>query len=186
MFFIWFVALFELISLVSPIVASSEGSLFSCSGYGAEVDFYHDYRDPPCPSIFHMDGKHCQATDPIEPLGTHDLEKTALKIGGFCDSYCQLKTTYTYGTEQPIDTQPLCRGPVRCDLAADERVGYSWRAKHLIGPEGWKYEVVDIAVCSKPTTLLFADYLQITEGYTPVSGDSLTSNGREVVLSQGE
>jgi hypothetical protein len=134
--------------------AASDRVLSNCDGSSkAGIVPYNSYFESECTSYFHLEGHDCQSTDVWQPRDFDDhffdnLHETVLEIGGFCDSYCQMKTTFTYGTEQPIDTQPLCRGPRPCKLGHfDERVGISFMPKHPVGaPQGYHDEILDVAV----------------------------------------
>lgn len=148
-------AFIAFLSTLSLIHASTQ--LVPCTGNDDQLKFYHDYTEPQCPGRFHLKGKDCEETDPINPLHYDptqiNLNAPEIKNCAFCDSYCQIKTSYTYGTEQPVDTQPLCRGPVHCEISGNEIVSYSWHEKP-VGPDGWKAHVVDIAVCRAPLRAL--------------------------------
>lgn len=152
-----------LIGVLSPIYASTGIALAPCTGYRDYLKFYHDYTEPECPNRFHLKGNDCEETDPINPLhkDKDHIDVNVLRGGGFCDSYCQIKTSYSYGTEQPIDTQPLCRGPTRCAIADTEIVSYSWREKP-VGPAGWKAHVINIAVWSALMLTTLADQIRLT------------------------
>lgn len=141
-------------SLLPMVLAASQVMPSNCNGRSSDVQVYHDYFEPECSSIFHLNGEDCEATDFFNPLHVDeddlpkDWRKMVNNIGGFCDSYCQIKTTFTYGREQPIDTIFLCRGPGKCELHTDQVLGYSWTQKHPLAPEGYHDQILDVAVSS--------------------------------------
>ena len=42
-----------------------------------------------------------------------------------CKAYCEVRTTFAYGVEQPLDN-PYCHGPLTCTVGTNKATAYTW------------------------------------------------------------
>ncbi len=42
-----------------------------------------------------------------------------------CIAYCEVRTTFAYGVEQPLD-HPYCHGPATCTVGTNKASAYTW------------------------------------------------------------
>jgi hypothetical protein len=100
--------MFPLLALLISVLAASQAPLFDiCSWKDARPELYYDYLEPECMSKWHlMDDGDCNCV-------LYDPE---------CFGFCQIKTTFFYGQEQPMDNYPECRGPNTCTIGELNRV----------------------------------------------------------------
>lgn len=82
----------------------------------AQPQLYHSYNTTACPPAFTFaaNGMDCEEDRPYKNV---------------CASFCQMRTIFYYGQEQPYIQAPLCRGETRCKLSESVHQGYSSKIK---------------------------------------------------------
>jgi hypothetical protein len=79
-----------------------------CSPGGTPI-LYKEYHADLCPPTNSMDSDGlCPAT-----------------FANYCKAYCEVRTTFTYGVEQPLDN-PYCHGPLTCSVGTNKATTYTW------------------------------------------------------------
>ena len=79
-----------------------------CSPGGTPI-LYQEYHADLCPPANTMDSNgDCTAT-----------------FANYCQAYCEVRTTFTYGVEQPLDN-PYCHGPLTCSVGSNKATAYTW------------------------------------------------------------
>lgn len=91
-------------------------TLFSiCEWRDAQPGLYYEYHEEECPAKFHLlDNGECEHDQPDHST---------------CASFCQMRTTFYYGQEQPFVRIPVCRGGSTCRITEAVHQGYGWKAK---------------------------------------------------------
>ena len=91
-----------------PPQKSSHISTHECSP-GGTPNLYQEYHADLCPPTNTMDSNgDCTAT-----------------FANYCQAYCEVRTTFTCGVEQPLDNL-CCHGPLTCSVASNEATAYIW------------------------------------------------------------
>ncbi|KAK5062886.1 hypothetical protein LTR84_004961 [Exophiala bonariae] len=85
-----------------------------CDWVNALPALYHEYGEESCPAPHHH-----------QPNGI-DCEWRVVP-GDFysCDSFCQIRTTFTYTMEAPVFSNPYCMGPATCSISPDDHAVYN-------------------------------------------------------------
>lgn len=82
---------------------------------------YQEFRGDKCPAPFHFQPGtlDCQfQLDPDYPDFSTDHK---------CDSFCQVRTTFRLGREQPFLSNPYCKkGLVSCHISNGTKQTYTW------------------------------------------------------------
>jgi hypothetical protein len=88
-------------------------SLDVCKWEDAIPVLYHQYGTDVCPPVNNIEAEgYCQDRPEDE-----------------CVSYCSIRTTFSYGPEQPYLRVPFCRGGLTCKISEAVHQGYSWKVK---------------------------------------------------------
>ena len=87
-----------------------------CEFSDATPEFYYEYGIDECSPRFFLasNGIDC------EP---YQLDHK------FWASFCQMRTTFHYGQEQPYVRIPVCRGEESCSISESVKQSYGWKAK---------------------------------------------------------
>ena len=126
-----------LFPIVSTNVTSNDTTALDICAWGTDAMpiLYHEYHEEDCPPVFHL-----------KPDG--NCTDYFINGGAICASFCQIRTTFYYGQEQPYVRVPMCRGgktPLRtdwsgtmltwsasgisCTLSESIHQNYAWKAK---------------------------------------------------------
>ena len=87
-----------------------------CDWKDAFPVLYHEYRSEQCPPNFNL-----------RPDGKCDYYWESHQ--GQCGSFCQMRTVFFYGPEQPYVRVPFCRGGLTCKLSESAHQGYNYKVK---------------------------------------------------------
>ncbi|EXJ85919.1 hypothetical protein A1O1_06288 [Capronia coronata CBS 617.96] len=141
-------ALFLLTILVAfPVVSAHPSNATSpsfdiCEWKDAMPLLYHEYGTVQCPCLFYL-------------LENGECERKSWISG--CSSFCQVRTTFYHGEEQPYVRVPVCRGGLTCTLSESVHQNYAWKAKLNFN--------VKIQVLTAGITQGYSTKSGITQGY---------------------
>jgi hypothetical protein len=121
-------AMLALFTVLRCVQAGGNAPLFDvCAWMDAIPELYYDYYGNECPPI-----------NSILPNGFCDTIDDRP-----CNGFCQIKTTFHYGEEQPFDIYPDGRGPSSCTISSGTKVTYSWKFK---GSTSWKVDAINLGI----------------------------------------
>jgi hypothetical protein len=78
-----------------------------CDWKNAEPILYHEYNRDTCPPHYNLDARGICFIQP---------EKATWSKGPNCDAFCEIRTTYYYGTESLFLSNGYCHGPMTCTI----------------------------------------------------------------------
>lgn len=99
--------LIALLSFTSALPSSAADNVDVCLWQHATPDLYHWYTEPDCQARHHTDGKSENCQQIID-----DKNK-------ICDSFCQIRTQFHYGQEQPYLSLPMYGGKAKDVILPD-------------------------------------------------------------------
>ena len=85
-----------------------------CDWVDAEPVLYKQYYDTDCPPA-----------KQLQPDGSCEVHPTDHFDAGSCENYCQIRTNYFYGQEQPFPNS-YCHGPLTCTITQTATTTYNW------------------------------------------------------------
>jgi hypothetical protein len=68
---------------------------------------------------------------------------------GECGGFCQVRTHFFYGLEQPFERVPFCRGGQNCEITSSEHQSYAWKAKINFSIKDYFLKALTIGVSGK-------------------------------------
>ena len=77
---------------------------------------------PGCTPILHKE-YHADLCPPANSMGSTGIGPAT--FANNCKAYCEVRTTFTYGVEQPLDN-PYCHGPLTCSVGTNKATTYNW------------------------------------------------------------
>ncbi|EXJ86769.1 hypothetical protein A1O3_03723 [Capronia epimyces CBS 606.96] len=112
-----------ILAVLQPVLSTpASAGVDICTWSDGVPILYHQYGSDACPPKFQLKPNSGDCEDNVLPLGILDSYWS-------CASFCQMRTTFIYGQEQPYVRVPMCRGGVTCTLSESVHQGYSWKAK---------------------------------------------------------
>ena len=109
--------LFLLVGLLAAVAVRGAAEVNLCDYNEAMPLLYHEYTSTDCPTGFSLkpDGNCADQIDYTPPIS--------------CNSYCQMRSNFYWGREQPFLRVPFCRSGLTCKLSNAVHQGYSWKIK---------------------------------------------------------
>jgi hypothetical protein len=87
-----------------------------CDFKDATPEFYYSCSNDECPPKF--------------ILADNGIDCIEYKLdGSTCASFCQMRTKFYYGQEQPFHRIPICRGGEICRITETVHQNYGWKVK---------------------------------------------------------
>ncbi|KAK5390211.1 hypothetical protein LTR20_003069 [Exophiala xenobiotica] len=123
---------------VLPVVSAStnvnaSANVNMCDWSVAAPSLYHEYYPDDCPPRYYLRSN-----------GECETEWAAVDLFT-CAGFCQIRTTFYYGQEQPYVRVPMCRGEMTCTIAESVHQNYAWKAK-VNG--NFKYSALTVGITS--------------------------------------
>ena len=104
-----------LIFLLMATIAIADTQFSICDFREAVPELYYSYGTNECPPAFYM--------SPNGDCAGYQIDKLT------CASFCQLRTKFYYGQEQPFTRIPICRGGDTCRITETVHQAYGWKKK---------------------------------------------------------
>lgn len=85
-----------------------------CDWVNASPLLYHQYGEESCPARYHHQSNGLDCEWRVVPGDFYS-----------CDSFCQIRTSFSYAMESPILSNPYCFGPVTCSVGPNDYTVYN-------------------------------------------------------------